>query len=453
MRPSFTFSFLAAFAFALACGAADAQSWLDVLKDRAAQEAVEHGSEALQETADGKVKCVAGDQACIDQAQQQGQEVVLTNKKGKVLPPERQPGADGTASTTSAGTTTGSSGAKSKEVTATAGGAGVSAGQPSMTAVKCDFVPGDKLIFYDDFTDMAGDESPPHWKVRGGTAELQAGNGVRQLVMATHGMYMSPNIKQLPKNFTMEVDTQFGTLTGNGNGMIWRFSAVPDGPQTLRINTRVQEGGTRVQVAAGNPDDPESVADTVVQVNPREPIQFALWVQEGRIRLYLNGKRAMDVNQITLEPIKVIDMEAAVEPETPGAFAAVRRVRFAETAPDFSKTIMSGRYVTHGILFDTDSDRIKPDSAATIRMIASGLQSSANGNFLIEGHTDSTGDAAHNMDLSKRRAEAVKSVLVAQFGIDGARLSTAGLGATKPVASNDTPAGRAENRRVEFVRQ
>jgi outer membrane protein OmpA-like peptidoglycan-associated protein len=81
------------------------------------------------------------------------------------------------------------------------------------------------------------------------------------------------------------------------------------------------------------------------------------------------------------------------------------------------------------------------------------LQSSADGRFLIEGHTDSTGDAAHNIDLSKRRAEAVKSVLVAQFGIDGARLSTAGLGATKPVASNDTPAGRAENRRVEFVRQ
>jgi outer membrane protein OmpA-like peptidoglycan-associated protein len=86
-------------------------------------------------------------------------------------------------------------------------------------------------------------------------------------------------------------------------------------------------------------------------------------------------------------------------------------------------------------------------------MIASGLQAGAGSNFLIEGHTDSTGDAAHNMDLSKRRAEAVKSVLVSQFGIDGARLTTTGLGATKPVASNDTPQGRAENRRVEFIRQ
>jgi len=114
---------------------------------------------------------------------------------------------------------------------------------------------------------------------------------------------------------------------------------------------------------------------------------------------------------------------------------------------------MSGRYVTRGILFDVDSDRIKPVSAATIRMIANGLQADAGSSFLIEGHTDSSGNAAHNMDLSRRCAEAVKSVLVAQFGIDAARLTTTGLGGTKPVASNDTPQGRAENRRVEFVRQ
>jgi outer membrane protein OmpA-like peptidoglycan-associated protein len=138
---------------------------------------------------------------------------------------------------------------------------------------------------------------------------------------------------------------------------------------------------------------------------------------------------------------------------SPEAVVGLRRARFAESTPDFSKVISSGRYVTHGILFDTDSDRIKPDSAAVIKMIANGVQGNPGLNLLIEGHTDSSGDAAHNLDLSKRRAEAVKAVLVAQFGIDAARLTTSGLGASKPIASNDSPQGRADNRRVEFVKQ
>jgi outer membrane protein OmpA-like peptidoglycan-associated protein len=71
----------------------------------------------------------------------------------------------------------------------------------------------------------------------------------------------------------------------------------------------------------------------------------------------------------------------------------------------------------------------------------------------IDGHTDATGNAAHNMDLSKRRAEAVKNILVSQFSIDAGRLTTAGFGATKPIDTNDTAAGKANNRRVEFVRK
>jgi outer membrane protein OmpA-like peptidoglycan-associated protein len=416
-----------------------AQAWLETIKNKAAQEAVEHGSDLLHESADGKVKCVAGDQACIDQAQQQGKEVVVTNKKGKPLPPDQQPK---TVSSAGAG----------QSGTSGVAGPGSSAGQPNLTAVKSDFVPGDRLIFYDDFTDMGGDESPPHWKVRGGTAELRTGDQVRQLTLTTHGMTISPNVKALPKNFTLEADYLFGPHGGNGNGVIWSFRRDPGGSPTMTINVLVQEGGTRIAASAGPIDQTESIGDKVVKVNQQQPIFLALWVQDGRIRIYLNGERAIDVNQIALGTINYVDMDAAVDQEA-GGFVGVRRARIAETAPDFSKTIMSGRYVTRGILFDVDSDRIKPESAATIKMIANGLQSSSGSNFVIEGHTDSTGDAAHNMDLSQRRAEAVKSVLVTQFGIDGARLTTRGLGATKPVATNNTPQGRAENRRVEFVRQ
>jgi outer membrane protein OmpA-like peptidoglycan-associated protein len=218
------------------------------------------------------------------------------------------------------------------------------------------------------------------------------------------------------------------------------------------IDVLVQQGGARITVQAGPIDQTEGIGNTTVAVDQTQPMAFALWLQEGRIRIYVNGKRAVDVNQIVLGDINYVDMDAGVD-EGAGGYVGIRRARIAEAAPDFGKVIMSGRYVTHGILFDTDSDRIKPDSAATIKLIAGGLQANLGSNFLIEGHTDSTGDATHNMDLSKRRAEAVKSVLVTQFGIDASRLTTVGLGSSKPVASNDKPQGRAENRRVEFVRQ
>ncbi|HZU25992.1 MAG TPA: OmpA family protein, partial [Bryobacteraceae bacterium] len=157
------------------------------------------------------------------------------------------------------------------------------------------------------------------------------------------------------------------------------------------------------------------------------------------------------VNQVDLPPVDHLLIHLWGNPQHP---YSVSRVRLAESAPDFSTVIAStGRYVTHGIHFDTDSDRLKPDSAAVLKAVANALDKNPNLKLGIEGYTDSVGDAQHNVDLSKRRAEAVRSVLVAQFGVDAGRLTAAGFGSSKPIGSNDTAEGRAENRRVEFVKQ
>lgn len=111
----------------------------------------------------------------------------------------------------------------------------------------------------------------------------------------------------------------------------------------------------------------------------------------------------------------------------------------------------SGRARLYGILFDTDSATIKPESKPALDALVATAKEQPSWKLSIEGHTDSSGNAAHNLDLSQRRADAVKAWLVTA-GIAADRLSTAGKGSTVPVADNASAAGRAQNRRVEVAR-
>jgi len=103
-----------------------------------------------------------------------------------------------------------------------------------------------------------------------------------------------------------------------------------------------------------------------------------------------------------------------------------------------------------GILFDTDKADLKPAAQANLQNLAKSLQNNQNTNILIVGHTDDTGSDSHNQELSVRRAESVKSYIVAD-NVSGSRLTTSGKGESEPIADNTTTAGRAQNRRVEIV--
>ena len=117
-----------------------------------------------------------------------------------------------------------------------------------------------------------------------------------------------------------------------------------------------------------------------------------------------------------------------------------------------SKLITEGKLITYGITFDVNKADVKPESYGTLKSIADVLTENPGVKVKITGHTDSDGDDAKNLELSKRRAESVKNELVKNFGIDASRLSTDGAGETKPIAANDTPANKAKNRRVEFIK-
>ncbi len=321
--------------------------------------------------------------------------------------------------------------------------------QPNLVAVKIDFIPGEKTLFFDDLSDMAPDEPPPHWRVRGSQVTLLMNGTTRELSLSVTRL-TSPRLA-LPANFTFQSLTTYHM--GNGGGLPaanWHFLTANNNDALLiRTIGNFLDKKLSVQVFANGND----IGDyDVHDMTFAQPVHLDLWLQEGRVRVYVNGDRIIDVNQVAIHPVVRVALRAN-RGEGERVRVGLRRVRLAVSAPDFAAAMQaSGKYVTHGIHFDTNSAILKPSSAAVIRQVADGLIGDPALKLEIDGYTDSVGSDAANLTLSQARADAVRSVLISQFSIDGSRLTAKGLGPANPIGSNDTAAGRAENRRVEFVK-
>jgi outer membrane protein OmpA-like peptidoglycan-associated protein len=305
-----------------------------------------------------------------------------------------------------------------------------------------DFVPGEKILLYDDFTDMTRGGAPPHWKVRGGSVKL----GANGRLTAPQSTELHPNVAKWPKNFTVDHEVSFDKGTEEDERKVsWQFGQDDDWVWSVSLFLRDGDEFCEVQVDT----DEERLASPQCPVKIGQTAKLAIWLQEGRLRVYLNNDRLVDMNQLKFKSWSWVRMETS----NSTAPVTLANFRIAESTPDLSKTMFAtGRYVTHGIQFDVNSDRLRPESAPVLKQIADALQQQPALKVRIEGHTDSSGDAAKNLDLSRRRAAAVKDALAKQFGIAADRLTAEGYGSTKPLSGNETPQGRAENRRVELVK-
>ena len=138
-----------------------------------------------------------------------------------------------------------------------------------------------------------------------------------------------------------------------------------------------------------------------------------------------------------------------------GEKLAVRDGSFLQQFTTFlastSDTSLPKRFVFDDLNFETGTTALTPPSHATVDQLAIVLKAYPGVQVMVEGHTDSTGDAAANKKLSEDRAAAVKARLVEQGGLGTGRISTAGYGQERPLASNDNEGGRARNRRTELV--
>ncbi len=139
--------------------------------------------------------------------------------------------------------------------------------------------------------------------------------------------------------------------------------------------------------------------------------------------------------------------------EAPGKIGQASRFDITKASPDDIGEALKtdGRVViSGGILFESDSDKLAPSAADVVKRVAEMMKANADLNVAVVGHTDSRGDFKYNRQLSERRAQAMVDALV-KDGVAATRLAAVGFGPLSPVAPNDTPEGRAQNRRVELV--
>lgn len=332
---------------------------------------------------------------------------------------------------------------------------------------KFDFVPGEQVTFFDDFSQDAVGDFPPNWNTDGTAEVVKIGNMPGQWLKWSAGVSYGPMLQNaFPDNFTLEFDLVLKEIADRDNpyfGLrIYSTDSKEfengDTPGKAGIGVHYQTNCEIIHWGDGDVKDIGNSAQVLISSLYGNKSHFSIWVQKQRLRIYVNEIKIIDLPRAFYEGFKYNRINFINNPglnlsnENYGEIY-LSNVRIAVGAPDMrSKLMTEGKLVTRGILFDVNSDKIKPESFGTLKEIAQVLKDNAGVKVKIVGHTDSDGADAANLDLSKRRAAAVKNSLSNDFGIDASRMDTDGKGESQPAGPNTSPEGKANNRRVEFIK-
>ncbi len=377
------------------------------LKDKLEQKVeqrVDRKTDKAMEDALDKVECAATDTECFEKAKAEGKEVTTVDSPAP--------------------------GSKSAQPAPLKPGQGAWANY--------DFKPGDRIIFADDFSKDEVGDFPRRFEFRSGQMEIVEWNEGRWLRSA-QGKFFIPLPETLPERFTMEFD-----LTGNGNAMLLSF----DGKE--------HESAARMEFGEYFGRLRDDVIDAEGEFGPgvktgEQVVHIAISVDGKHVKAYANEKRVFNAPNASLgRGNKIFVNMNGWTAEQPRMIANVRIAAGGKKLYD--ALAESGRVATQGVLFDTGSDRIRPESTPTLKEIGTMLKEHQDLKLMIEGHTDNVGAAAGNQSLSEKRAAAVRQYLISTYGVDEGRLQAKGFGASKPSAANDSPEGRQQNRRVELVK-
>lgn len=350
---------------------------------------------------------------------------------------------------------------------------------PSMKSyAKFDFVPGEKVIYSNDFAGEQAGELATGWNSNGNgavvTLNTAKGNWMQ---FYQGGTYLTDNVDSFTENFTVEFDVvprrenekavfpmfTFGVLSSgdlptNDNILVKDYS------KFFAVDMKIQPndyGGSHFHLETFA--NHSRYLNTDVKRVPQfenyfnKVVHFSMQIQKERLRIWMNDEKLYDLPKAIVPGTVLNQLYFRVKMHTGNDAEigyAVTNIKIAKGLPDTRhKLVEEGKFSTTGILFEVNSATIKPESNGVLKEIADVLNKFPDIKIMIVGHTDSDGSDAANLELSKKRAEAVKQSLSSEFGVDASRMTTDGKGEKEPAGDNKTREGKSQNRRVEFIKQ
>lgn len=329
---------------------------------------------------------------------------------------------------------------------------------------KFDFVPGSTILYYDNFEKDNIGETPLGW-ITSTSAEVVTidgleGNWVKLATTSSH--HISRNKKQSwGNNFTIEFDLLLVKntyeprldfeLINTGGSVVTDENILRTGKNALNLSTIFGSGGTKSRVSLyGNKDMGKPISDRMSESLPYSntvPVHVSMCVQGKRFRFWWNEAKIFDLAALNEDylPNQLGFSFGSVG----GSDCYISNIRIAKDIPDTRARFEEGKLISN-LLFYTGTAKLKPESMGALLDVSKVLKEVVNPVKII-GHTDSDGEDAANLKLSEERAQTVKNILVTQYKIDESKLTTEGRGETQPLAGNNTPEGKAQNRRVEFI--
>lgn len=331
--------------------------------------------------------------------------------------------------------------------------------QAVLTWAKYDFVPGSQIIFEDNLQDEQNGEFPSKWDLVFGVVENANLNGDNVIMFRKCNingfdgiipLMKNSNEDYLPEEFTIEFDAFYEK--NNHTYRIFMLDAKNQKnlDKSNNLNNRFylrfdQNAADGKNIAKGYYPG-FSNANTKSIPGWRH---IAISFNKRALKAYIDDARVINIPNVDFNPV---GLTIGFHNPSGNINGYIKNVRIAKGAvPLYNKILTDGKFVTTGIKFDVNKATIKPESMGTINYVVKMMNDHPELNFCVEGHTDSDGADAANQTLSEKRAAAVRNELISQ-GISANRLTSKGWGESKPVAGNDTPEGKAQNRRVEFVK-